>query len=471
MTRFDPGGPLRGTLAPPPDKSISHRAAILAGFAEGETRIDRNFLLSADTAASANAVLQLGAEVEELERRDGAATMSITGVGLRRRRAGRDQRPQRRHADAPAARAARRPAGGRMDPRRRRLDPQAPGGARSRSRCGRWAPRSSARDGLPPLTVRAAPLRGIEYRLPVASAQVKSCVLFAGLNADGATSVIEQRPTRDHTERMLRAAGATVRTENAGTPVTIHGELPATRVTVEPAERLELGSISVPGDFSSAAFFIVAALLVRGSEVRLEGVGINPGRIGLLGILTRMGAAVEVIESHGGDEPTATVVARSGPLQGTRVGGGEVPLAIDELPLVALAACFADGETVVTGAEELRHKESDRIATVVDGLSGLGADDRGDRGRLRRRGRRGAARRRARFRRRSPPRDARRGRRGRLGRGRRGPRDGGGGGQLPGLRGRSRRAERRLSLSSAATDVPRRATARAPTAAARPRSP
>ncbi len=233
-----------------------------------------------------------------------------------------------------------------------------------------------ARDGrLVPMTVRGTPLRGIEYRLPVASAQVKSCVLLAGLLAEGPTSVIEARRTRDHTERMLRAAGATIRVENAGTPVTIHGELPAQRITIEPAERLEPGEIAVPGDFSSAAFFLVAALLVRGSEVRLEGVGINPGRIGLLGILTRMGAAIEVIETAAaGQEPVATVVARSGALQGTRVGAGEVPLAIDELPLVALAACFADGETVVTGAEELRHKESDRIATVVEGLRGLGAE-------------------------------------------------------------------------------------------------
>ncbi len=187
--------------------------------------------------------------------------------------------------------------------------------------------------------------------------------------------MVERRPTRDHTERMLAAAGARVTTETAGTPVTMHGELPATRVTVEPAERLEPGAITVPGDFSSAAFFVVAALLVRGSEVRLEGVGINPGRIGLLGILTRMGAAIEVIETAAaGREPVATIVARSGPLRATRVSGGEVPLAIDELPLLALAACFADGETVVSGAEELRHKESDRIATVVDGLRGLGAE-------------------------------------------------------------------------------------------------
>jgi len=166
-----------------------------------------------------------------------------------------------------------------------------------------------------------------------------------------------------------------VSVDSVGTPVTIRGELPARRVTVEPAERLEAGEIAVPADFSSAAFAIVAALLVRGSEVRLEDVGINPGRIGLLGILTRMGAAVEVAETAAaGEEPVATIVARSGPLQGTRVGGGEVPLAIDELPLVALAGCFADGETVVSGAEELRHKESDRIATVVGGLAALGAE-------------------------------------------------------------------------------------------------
>ena len=234
---------------------------------------------------------------------------------------------------------------------------------------------TSRDDRLPPLTINGAQLHGIEYRLPVASAQVKSCLLLAGLLADSTTSVIEQHPTRDHTERMLRAAGAAVTTEPTGTPVTIHGKLPARRVAIDPAEALEPGEITIPADFSSAAFLIVAAILVRGSEVRLEGVGINPGRIGLLGILTRMGAAIEVVETAAaGREPVATIVARSSRLTGTRVGGGEVPLAIDELPLVALAGCLADGETVVSGAEELRYKESDRIAAVVGGLRGLGAE-------------------------------------------------------------------------------------------------
>ena len=368
MTRFDPAGPLRGALTPPPDKSISHRAAIVAAMGEGETRID-GYLTAQDTLSTLAAIEALGCEVE----RDGSQ-VRVRGVGLRG--------PRGATIDVGNAGTllrllpgwlAGQPGGswtldGDESIRRRPVDrvaePLTMMGADVDAREGR----------LPPLTIRGSALHGIEYRLPVASAQVKSCVLLAGLLADGPTSVIERRPTRDHTERMLRAAGVPVRTENAGTPVTIHGELPATRVTVEPTERVKPRAITVPGDFSSAAFFLVAAMLVRGSEVRLEGVGINPGRIGLLGTVTRMGAAVEVIETAAaGQEPVATIVARSGPLQAARVTAGEVPLAIDELPLVALAGCFADGETVVSGAEELRHKESDRIATVVDGLSALGA--------------------------------------------------------------------------------------------------
>jgi 3-phosphoshikimate 1-carboxyvinyltransferase len=368
MTRFPPSGGLRGTLTPPADKSISHRAALIAAMSDGTTRID-NYLDAADTRSTLDAVRAVGAEVEA------GAEVTVRGVGLH------GARP----AEIDVGNAgtllrlmpgwlAGQPEGrwtldGDQSIRRRPVD-------RVAAPLRAMGAEVEARDGrLPPLSLRGSKLHSIEYRMPVASAQVKSCLLLAGLLADGPATVIEPQPTRDHTERMLRGAGASVTAENAGSPVTIHGSLPAQRITVQPAERLELGELAVPGDFSSAAFFIAAAVITPGSEVRLDGVGINPGRIGLLGVLTRMGAAVEVIETGAaGREPVATIVVRSGPLLATRVSAGEVALAIDELPLVALCGCFADGETVVAGAEELRHKESDRIATVVDGLRTLGAE-------------------------------------------------------------------------------------------------
>jgi 3-phosphoshikimate 1-carboxyvinyltransferase len=219
---------------------------------------------------------------------------------------------------------------------------------------------SCREERLPPLEVRGAPLHGVEYAMPVASAQVKSCVLFAGLLAEGETRVVEPLPSRDHTERMLAAAGARVTSRDG-------------LVAVEPAEHLEPGPIAVPADISSAAFFVVAALLVTGSEIVLEGVGVNPTRTGILAILARMGAAIE-IEPRGerGGEPTADLRARRAALRGAEVGGAEVPLAIDELPLVALAACFAEGTTTIGDAAELRRKESDRIATVSAALNALG---------------------------------------------------------------------------------------------------
>ena len=367
--RFGPAGGLRGTVVPPADKSISHRAALLAAMADGESRI-LNYLDAADTHSTLNAIRALGAEVDAT-----GEGLRIQGVGLR------GARPAA--VDVGNAGTLMRllpgwlagQSGGqwtldgdesiRKRPVDRIVDPLTRMGARL----------SAEGDRLPPLDVVGADLTGIEYKLPVASAQVKSCVLLAGLLADGPTTVIEPDPARDHTERMLRARGARIEIEAVGTPVTIRGALPARAITVDPAAALGPGEIEVPADFSSAAFFIVGAAIVAGSEVRLENVGINPTRIGLLGILNRMGAAVEVIETAAaGAEPRATIVARSGPLAATRVGAGEVPLAIDELPLVALAGCFADGTTVVSGAEELRHKESDRIATVVDGLAALGAE-------------------------------------------------------------------------------------------------
>jgi 3-phosphoshikimate 1-carboxyvinyltransferase len=229
--------------------------------------------------------------------------------------------------------------------------------------------RIEAREGrYPPFTVEGAQLEGIEYELPVASAQVKSCVLLAGLTTDS-TTVIEPTATRDHTERLLARARAPVERvfRNGG----------GISTTVGNADELEVELIDVPGDFSSAAFLIAAGVLVPRSRLLLEGVGVNWTRTGLLQILERMGAivlaSVEPVGSFSEEEPVADIDVRHSPLEGTSVGPDEVPLAIDELPLVALLGCFAEGDTVVRGAAELRIKESDRISTVVEGLRGLGA--------------------------------------------------------------------------------------------------
>jgi 3-phosphoshikimate 1-carboxyvinyltransferase len=230
-----------------------------------------------------------------------------------------------------------------------------------------------ARDGrYPPFTVHGASLEGIEYELPVASAQVKSCVMLAGLTTE-VTTVVEPVATRDHTERLLARAGASIERRALDS-----GQL---QTTVRNADELELEVIDVPNDLSSAAFLITAGVLVPGSRLVLEDVGVNWTRSGFLRILQRMGAVViaetEPEGSFSDLEPFAEIDVSHGPLEAVQVGPDEVPLAIDELPLVALLGCFAEGETVVRGAQELRLKESDRIAAVVEGLRELGADIEG----------------------------------------------------------------------------------------------
>ena len=384
MTRFAPSGPLRGTLRPPPDKSISHRASLIGAMGEGTTAIE-GYLDAADTRATLDAIQAVGAEVEELgpSSAAGGNDLRVRGIGLRGPgdRFGPGAEPVAldvKNAGTllrilPGWLAGQATGAWTLDGdesiRRRPVD-------RVAEPLRLMGAEVDCRDGrLPPLRVQGGTLTGIEYRLPVASAQVKSCLLLAGLLADGQTRVVEDATTRDHTERMLAAAGAEVAvTELRSAPAVQSG--PVRRIAVRPVDRLAPGRISVPGDFSSAAFLAVAAVVVPGSNVRLEDVGLNPTRIGLLGILHRMGAALQVEEdrSRGGSEPRGAIVARHGPLAATRVHGDEVPLAIDELPLVALLGCFAEGRTVVSGAAELRHKESDRIATVVEGLRGIGAD-------------------------------------------------------------------------------------------------
>jgi 3-phosphoshikimate 1-carboxyvinyltransferase len=360
-SRFDPSGPLRGALRPPSDKSISHRAALIAAMAEGESSVE-DFLDSADTRSTLAAVEALGARVDGA---DGVAPeIRITGVGL--------QGANSAAIDVGNAGTllrllpgwlAGQPGGtweldGDDSIRRRPVDRI----VEPLRRMG--ASLTCREDRLPPLGVEGGPLRGISYELPIASAQVKSCLLFAGLLAEGETRVVEPLPSRDHSERMLSAAGADVRRQDGA-------------VAIAAPERLEAGRIAVPADFSSAAFFLVGALLMPGSDVTLTGVGLNPTRTGLLGVLERMGADVETaVEGELGGEPAGTIRirtrARGSQLRGTDVRGAEVPLAIDELPLVALAACFAEGTTTIADAAELRRKESDRIATVVATLSALG---------------------------------------------------------------------------------------------------
>jgi 3-phosphoshikimate 1-carboxyvinyltransferase len=362
--RFAPSGPLRGTLAVPGDKSVSHRAALFASMGRAPVRIT-GYLDAADTRSTLAAVRALGARVQEHP--DG--TLTVRGQGLRGAgavegaidvgNAGTLMRllPGRLAGVEGGAWTLDGDASIRRRPVDRIAEPLRAMGADIEAREGRFAP----------FTVRGRALHGAEYVLPVASAQVKSCVLLAGLLAEGRTSVVEPAPSRDHTERMLRAAGVAVERDGA-------------RVAVDGQDELELDAVHVPGDPSSAAFHVAAAVLVPGSRVVLAGHAANWTRVGFLRIAERMGAAVRgELEPPGLDgvpaaEPVCDLDVAHGPLAGTTVEADEVPLAIDELPLVALLGCFAEGETVVRGAQELRVKESDRIATVVDGLRGLGAD-------------------------------------------------------------------------------------------------
>ena len=361
--RFDPAGPLRGDYTPPPDKSISHRAALFGAMCDEPVTV-RNFLDSEDTRSTLDAVMTLGAGVEE----EGHGCFVIRGVGL--------------HAPLEATGGllnvgnagtlmrllpgwlAGQPGGvwtldGDESIRRRPVD-------RVAEPLRLMGAGVDARDGrFPPFTIRGAELTGIEYVLPVPSAQVKSCVLIAGMSADGSTTLVEPGPSRDHTERLLRRARVAFSQEDG-------------RMTIAQVDELELDEVVVPGDPSSAAFLVAAAILVGGSRVVVKDVGLNWTRTGFFRIAERMGAVLvgelEEPGSHSGEEPVGELDVASGPLEATVVEPDEVPLAIDELTLVALLGAYADGETVVRGAQELRLKESDRIEGVVEGLRGLGAD-------------------------------------------------------------------------------------------------
>ena len=351
------GKPLSGSLDIPGDKSVSHRAVMFAALADGVSRVD-GFLEGEDTRATARIFAQLGVRIET----PSPSRRVVHGVGVDGLKApsgpldcGNAGTGMRLLAGLLAGQAFDSVLVGDESlskrPMRRVAAPLAEMGARIDMEEG----------GLPPLRIRGGQrLRGIDFASPVASAQVKSAVLLAGLYADGETTVREPHPTRDYTERMLSAFGAEI-------------EFSPGHARLRGGQRLRATDIVVPADFSSAAFFLVAASIVPGSELRLRAVGLNPRRTGLLAALRLMGADIreENAGEHGG-EPVADLVVRHAPLRGIEVPEALVPDMIDEFPALFIAAACADGPTVVRGAAELRVKESDRLAAMATGLRELG---------------------------------------------------------------------------------------------------
>jgi 3-phosphoshikimate 1-carboxyvinyltransferase len=351
--RVEPAVALEGHFAVPGDKSISHRSLLLGAISEGTTVV-RGFGRSGDTESTLAAVRALGVQVDE----DGDELL-VHGAGLRGLAPG--------EIDCRNAGTLARLIVGLLAFQEGTftLIGDASLSARPMERVAEplrlMGAQIETTDGHLPLTVTGAPLHAIDYELPVASAQVKSAVLLAGLGAVGRTTVIEPVPTRDHTELMLRAAGASVTVR-------------PNSVSVDPVEQIRIGAVDVPGDFSSAAPFIAAASLVPESRLEIHGVNLNPRRTGLLDVLERMGARVGIVSrSRLGSEPVGDLEVRSGELTATTIRRAEVPLLVDELPLFGLLAAGSRGRSWVYGASELRLKETDRIEAVVDALRAIGA--------------------------------------------------------------------------------------------------
>lgn len=358
-TNVEAGGSVNGIVTVPGDKSCSHRSVIFASLAEGESVIE-GFLAGEDSLNTAQAFKSMGVSIE----RPDETSLRIKGVGLNGLKSpansvymGNAGTGMRLIAGILAAQPfatqitgdeslSRRPMGRIVDPLRQM-----------------GANINGDDQGRPPLVVNpASSINAIHYDLPVASAQVKSCVLLAGLYADGVTSITEPAPTRDHTERMLRAFGYQVTTEDNHVSLQGNGKLTGCNLTI-------------PADISSAAFIMVAASIAKDSDVTIESVGINPTRTGIIDILKLMGADITLgNERMAGDEPIADIRVKSAQLKGIDVPEHLVPLAIDELPVVFVAASQASGTTRITGAEELRVKESDRIASMAEGLAAIGVD-------------------------------------------------------------------------------------------------
>lgn len=350
-------GPLKGEIYPPPDKSLSHRSVIIASIAKGKSRIE-NLLRAEDPMSTLNAMRSLGVEI--LDKKD---AIEVQGKGLHALREPEDV------IDCGNSGTTIRLLTGllsgqpfssiltgddslRKRPMKRVITPLRMMGAHLSARYS---------DTFPPLCIHGGNLRGISYKSPVASAQVKSAILLAGLYADGSTYIEEPQKSRDHTERILPALGAKLRVEGL-------------KVTIEGGSELRPFEMIIPGDFSSAAFFIAAASIVKESEVLIKNVGINPTRTGFFSVLKRMGVRIEILnECNVSGEPVADLLCRyTKELKAVEVGADEIITMIDEFPVFTVLATQADGTTTIRGAEELRIKESDRIATMASELREMG---------------------------------------------------------------------------------------------------
>lgn len=360
--RVEPAARVRGRVRVQGDKSISHRAVLLGALAEGETTA-RGFLHADDTLASVACMRAMGVEITTSD--DEVRVAGRGYASLREPAApldvGNSGTSMRLLAGVLAGRPFPATLTGDASIRRRPMErvaaPLRAMGATIETATGRRAP----------LWVRGGDLRPIRYELPVASAQVKSAILLAGLQATGTTTVVEPEPTRDHTERVLHAMGADLTTRDVPSG--------AREISVRGPARLRGVHLDVPADISSAAFFLVLAATHPDAEITLDAVGINPTRTGILDALGSMGARIDVQDAREeGGEPVATLFVRGGPLHGTEIGGAMIPLLVDEIPILAVAASLAEGETVVRDAAELRAKESDRIAAMSRNLRAVGVD-------------------------------------------------------------------------------------------------
>ena len=349
--------PLKGTVTIPGDKSISHRSVMFGALADGTTKVT-NFLRGADCLSTIACFRKLGIEIEETP-----DEILIHGKGIHGLTApdsmldvGNSGTTTRLISGILAGQPFTTELNGdesiQSRPMKRIIDPLSQMGADIESIRG---------NGCAPLRIRQSQLHGIHYQSKVASAQVKSCILLAGLYADGTTSVTEPYLSRNHTEIMLKHFGAQITSE-------------CTTAMIVPVSELHGQEIEVPGDISSAAYFIAAGLIVPGSEILIKNVGINPTRDGLLRVCKDMGADITLLNKNlGNGEPTADLLVCAGPLHGTTVGGAVIPTLIDELPVVAALACFAEGTTVIKDAQELKVKESNRIDVMVQNLTAMGA--------------------------------------------------------------------------------------------------